>query len=375
MLSVGSVVLAGTSGEGEMYRSNDYGETWIQSNAGFNTSQSDQVYSLYNHNGIIYAGAFNALYKSADLGLTWTNAYSGIYPGAVISGITSLGNDLYVVDNYTNGIYKSIDNAASWFNVNNGLTAFIKFNAILSFNGALYAASDLGIYRSIDNGGSWTEYNEGLSFYKSALSLAVLNNQLYLGTDQTAVWGRPIGSIIPVQLISFHANSMNNSYIKTTWVVAQEEGIQSYHIERALSGTNNFISLGTISSTNSQLQKTYEFNDYTAEVNIQYEYRIRIAEISSIHYSEIRTARIAGSKVSINISTGSTDGHVSVDVVGYKDKAEFIVINSIGQVIYKRTQLLDQGRSFIDVSSQPKGLYILYVKTAVGIKKQKFLIK
>lgn len=184
LVSIGNVVLAGTSGEGEMYRSIDYGETWTQSNTGFITSQVQQVYSLYAHNGAIYAGAFNALYKSVDLGQTWTNIYAGIYPGGSISGITSIGNDIYVVDDNNAGVYKSTNNGASWANINNT----IGFNTIFTYNGVMYGGNDYGVYRSANNGITWTEFNEGLLFNKATRAFAILNGNLMLGTDQTAVW-------------------------------------------------------------------------------------------------------------------------------------------------------------------------------------------
>jgi photosystem II stability/assembly factor-like uncharacterized protein len=188
LLSSGQYVLAGISGEGEMYRSTDYGLTWTQSNTGFNINQSDQVYSLYEKDGVIYAGAFNGLYKSTDYGLTWSNSSAGIYPGADIVGITSLANDLYAVDDHNLGIYKSTNNGASWFTVNNGIPPIIQFHTIFANNGTLYAGSDLGVYKSTDGGGSWEEFNDNLLSKRSIMSFAAQGGYLYLGTDQTAVW-------------------------------------------------------------------------------------------------------------------------------------------------------------------------------------------
>jgi photosystem II stability/assembly factor-like uncharacterized protein len=189
LLSVGQYVLAGASGLGELYRSSDFGVTWTQSNTGFRTDQEDQVYSLYNHNGVIYAGAFDALYKSTDLGATWTNSFTGLYPGSNIVGITSLGNDLYVVgDNFA--IYKSTNNGASWFSSSNGVTSISQFHAIVTDGATLYAGGGGNIYRSTDNGATWSTFSENLPAGNNTLCLAVHNGNLFAGLDEKSVWSQ-----------------------------------------------------------------------------------------------------------------------------------------------------------------------------------------
>ncbi|MEO6490789.1 MAG: T9SS type A sorting domain-containing protein [Ferruginibacter sp.] len=376
LFSNSQVVLAGVNGSGELYRSVDNGVTWNQSNTGFNGSQGDdQVYCFYEKAGVIFAGAFNAIYKSTDQGLTWTNSNAGIYSGTVIKGITGMGNDLYAVGGFNRRIYKSTDNGATWLGTNNGLPLIIDFNAIIAANGILYAGSDLGIYRSIDNGGNWQEFNDGLlSFTRKVLSFAIHNNQVYVGTDETAVWGQ--ASVIPVQLINFNVTSINNTYIRTSWTVAQESDIQSYIVERAISGTNNFIEIGNIASSNSQIQKDYEFIDRGVEKNVLYQYRLKIVEAAGANYSEIRIAMISGKNITISISPNPSDGFVKVIIHGYEGPAEFAVMNTLGHNIYHKSEKVNNGSTvLIDISSQKSGVFVVKINMPAESFTKKIVIK
>jgi photosystem II stability/assembly factor-like uncharacterized protein len=376
VLASGAVVLAGVSGDGELYRSTDLGESWTQSNTGFNTSQENQIYCLYSFNGVIYAGAFNALYKSTDLGASWTNSSSGIYPGTDINGITSLGMDLYAVANSNRGIYKSTNNGASWFTINNGLPAIITFNTIIAYGGILYAGSDSGIYKSMDNGTSWVLDNDGLIYDKNAIAFSILNNKLYLGMDQTAVWGRDLGTVLPVTLLSFTANSVNNNYIKLSWAVTQESNIRNYIIERAVQGENNFTVIGNMTASNSVVQKRYELIDHDAKRNVFYQYRLKIEDGNTTRYSKTITAKLSGTELYITISPNPASGSISINIHGFNGEATVRLLNSSGQEVYKDKKFLSDGSNeSIFVGDLSKGIYIVTVQTGTKVFSDKIVIR
>jgi photosystem II stability/assembly factor-like uncharacterized protein len=375
LLTSGQYVLAGTSGDGELYRSSDYGLTWIQSNTGFNNSQTDQVYSLYDKAGVWYAGAFNALYKSVDFGLTWTSSSSGIYPGADITGITSLGNDLYAVDDHNLGIYKSTNNGASWFNVNNGIPPIIKFNTIFSDNATLYAGSDFGVYRSINNGASWAEYNAGLLPKRAATSFAKLGSALVLGTDETAVWGQGL-SVLPLRLESFITTVINNNYIKASWVIAEETGIGNYFVERAIEGTSNFIPIGVVAASNTPGKKYYELIDRDAKRNVVYQYRLRIEDGNVVRYSPISLAKITGANVLITVMPNPATEFIRISINGYVGNASVSILNAGGQTVYQKQQKAS-GSNVVVVDVRPivKGMYFIRVKMENNIYTQKVFVQ
>lgn len=377
LISSGPVVLAGVAGEGEIYRSTDYGETWTQSNAGFRNDQEDQVYSLYNHNGVMYAGAFNALYKSTDLGLTWTNSYTGIYPGAVISGITSLGNDLYAVDNYTNGIYKSTNNGASWFNVNNGLPSIIKFNAIIAFNGILYAASDYGIYRSTDNGSNWADYNSGLLFQKASLSMAILNNNLFLGTDQTAVWGMTLGPL-PITLQSFAAKEAKG-IVNLQWKTSTEINGSHFDVQRSTDG-QNFISIGRVNVSGNANGYAYKFDDVQPKKGLNF-YRIAMIDIGgNKKYSGVGLINLkTPDKINMTVTPNPATTQIVLNVSGnLKGKASIDAYDISGRIIANLYTGEINGSSFsttLNVSILKNGIYNLRFTNESESLTKKLLIQ
>lgn len=373
LVSYGSYVLAGISGNEELFRSTDNGLTWTQSNTGFRADLIDQISALHEKNGVFYAGGFDALYKSTDLGVTWTLSNTGIYPGSTINDITSMGNDLYAATG-TNGIYKSTDNGATWSQVNNGLNGVPK--DITSVNGVLYAATDHGVVKSTNGGALWTVMNDGLQYHNESLSITVFNNRLFLGTDQTAVWGTAPLSALPVHLTSFRANGINDQYIRVSWNTAQESGIEKYIVQRAPVGSNDYVAIGTVAAINSPLPQSYEFTDRQAKRNIRYQYRLQIIEASGVRYSEIETAIISGVELSIRLSPNPTSGIINLLMKEYQGSVSITVTTQAGQTVFTKVQNTSQGSIIgINLSAQPKGVYMIRIKAGNEMLTEKILVQ
>lgn len=288
LISSSKYVLAGVSGDGELYRSTDYGLTWAKSNTGFNTSQEDQVFTFYQKGSVIYAGGFNALYKTTDFGAHWTSSNNGIYPGSEVKGITGSGNDLYAVTSGSGNIYKSTNNGASWFKVNNGIPAIIHLNTITNVNGILYAGSDSGVYKSENNGASWSLINTGLLPQHNAVCFAVQNNKLFLGTDATAVWQTPL--------------SIN----KTDAVEAKSLTVPTF---------------------------------------------------------------------SINVFPNPSKGYLRIIMKGYTGAAVFTITNSVGETVYAKSENINNNEVAVDITNQPKGIYLISIKTSGNTITKKVVLE
>jgi Zn-dependent metalloprotease len=186
---------------------------------------------------------------------------------------------------------------------------------------------------------------------------------------------RTVGPL-PVNLVSFNASAVNNEYIRVNWTTAQEVGISKYVIERSLAGSNSFTDVGSLQAAGSQNQRSYEFIDRDVKAGVTYQYRLRIVENARSSYSDIRTAKIGGKSFMISIRPNPSDGHLRVDVSGYNGRAELSVMNQAGQIIYMRDELLDDGRQvMIDISNQPRGVYMLRVKTPNEIKVERIVLE
>ena len=181
---------------------------------------------------------------------------------------------------------------------------------------------------------------------------------------------------LPVNLLSFNANAVNNEFIRLSWSSSQETGLSKYVIERAVSGTNNFIEIGAVTALGSSNQASYTFDDRDARLNILYEYRLKMVESARNSYSDIRTAKLTGKNGSIVIHPNPSDGHFTLDVSGYSGTGEIVVVNQSGQVVLRRQEMMEDGRRYpLDLSHHPAGIYILQLKTSREIITEKLVVK
>jgi photosystem II stability/assembly factor-like uncharacterized protein len=375
LLSSGQYVLAAVSNSDELYRSTDFGLSWLPSNNGFG-AQSDQIYTLFEKSGVFYAGGFNALYKSTDLGANWTWAGNGIYPGSIVNGITSLGTDLFASTG-NNGIYKSSNGGANWVSVTTGLPPISHFNTIYAYNNILFAGSDEGVFRSDNAGNSWTSMNDGLLTSRNSLAITVFNNQLFLGTDETAVWGRGIASVLPVRLESFSGKEQNN-IIKLHWKTSFETAGLYFEIERSSDGII-FGSIGQLAANASVAGDQYNFNDEHPNKGANY-YRLVMIDIDgSKKYSGIiliNTKSAGNLSMSIfpNPATITTSLRISGMVKGKIIVTAYDMNGRKISELYSGEVNTGNFSTSLDLTKFSKGLYLVQVIVNDQIINEKFTI-
>ncbi|AXY73281.1 hypothetical protein D3H65_04495 [Paraflavitalea soli] len=90
-------------------------------------------------------------------------------------------------------------------------------------------------------------------------------------------------SLLPVKLVSF-TGRQTSAGNQLEWLVADQQGILSYEVERSTNGIN-FLSVGVIPA-NDLLSFTYRHTDPAASPGVNY-YRLKIVEHNKISYSPI----------------------------------------------------------------------------------------
>lgn len=142
--------------------------------------------SLFQKDGIIYAGSDNRIYISGDNGVNWKES-SIISPDVdFISALIKYENKIFV-GTYNFGVFYSTDEGMSWNSLNNGLSGLgsesISDFAIRSSN--LYAGTyGAGVFViNLNNLSQWIPFSNGLSFNSSynINSLRNINGTLYAG--------------------------------------------------------------------------------------------------------------------------------------------------------------------------------------------------
>ncbi len=180
-----AIVYAG--GYHDIDKSVDFGQTWTPLNAGFSFTQT--VLDLWKKGSVIIAGASVGVKRSIDDGATWTAPLVGLPGGGGFGAIASLGGSVFMTTSFDN-VYRSDDDGANWVPANAGLTGTA--SSLLGIGGDLFAGTSDGVFMSTDGGDTWSPIDAGLPPHLNVTKLAANGTYLFAGTFQNGVWRRPL---------------------------------------------------------------------------------------------------------------------------------------------------------------------------------------
>jgi hypothetical protein len=157
---------------GYLYACSSASGIYISIDSGYNFYSSNE--SLGNLNtriilpkdSLLVLGTNNSIYKSIDYGASWILASNGFPTTGDHSNVTGIiyRGDSILVATYGNGIYCSIDFCESWFPLNNGFLDLYRSGLYINgkrlFTGTMYGGS--GIYASDNGGATWVQKNNGV---------------------------------------------------------------------------------------------------------------------------------------------------------------------------------------------------------------------
>jgi photosystem II stability/assembly factor-like uncharacterized protein len=160
-------LFAGTYGNG-VYRSVNYGTTWIEAKTGLASSTS-QIYTIAINGSDIFAGTNYGAFISTNNGTSWASIDSGLIGYHYINSFAFNESYIYAALIF-NGVYRSSNHGVSWESANNGLDLFTLTQgayAIIEANSKLFVAANVAtnadspvnnIFFSTDNGSSWAPF-------------------------------------------------------------------------------------------------------------------------------------------------------------------------------------------------------------------------
>jgi len=102
---------------------------------------------------------------------------------------------------------------------------------------------------------------------------------------------------LPVTLVSFTANALDNKYIALDWTTAMEINNAGFELERSIDGVN-YADIGWVAGHgNSTVVNNYQYDDMTAMPGIVYYYRLKQEDVDGhFAYSNIAEAMLTGDK-------------------------------------------------------------------------------
>jgi len=117
-------------------------------------------------------------------------------------------------------------------------------------------------------------------------------------------------TILPVELLSFEAKSVNNKFIQLDWVTVTEINNNRFEVQRSIDGVD-FEYIGWVDGNNNSIQiQEYRYDDYFVDNGITYYYRLK--QIDNDGQFELTTI------VSSSIGSNSIKGTEYYTVVGEK---------------------------------------------------------
>ena len=170
--------------------SNDHGESWTA--AGLTGTDVRCVTHIQD---TLYVGTNGqGLYKSGDWGSTWIEINNGS-TSSNFRAIESTGNILFAGGQNGTGVFRSTNFGDSWELLSNGI-ASSSFRGFAHNNDLIVAGSTgAGVFYSINDGDSWTEINEGLTDL-TIFDLSLSNNYIVAATHNQGVFRYNLSTII-----------------------------------------------------------------------------------------------------------------------------------------------------------------------------------
>ena len=172
---------------------------------------------------------------------------------------------------------------------------------------------------------------------------------------------------LPIELISFDANLIDNKHVKIEWTTVTETNNDYFIVERSQNGAD-WQGIEKIDGKgNSTKELYYTSFDYSPFVGKSY-YRLKQIDFNGKNsYSSIRSINMGYSKEYIQIYPNPTSKLITI--TGNAIEPEQIKIyNTLGQNVTESTKTIDNNETkmIVDLSSLETGFYYVITKTTAN---------
>ncbi len=187
--------------------------------------------------------------------------------------------------------------------------------------------------------------------------------ELYVAGTLTGIIYRLVDpTALPIDLISFEAENIDNKEVALKWLTATEINSDYFDIQRSLDGVS-FADIGKVSAAgNSTVEQAYDFTDEDPAFGEIY-YRLRQVDFDgSVTYSEVVQVKLDRNYVTPNIFPNPVRSEQSL-VIDFGDipnsPVQINIVDMSGRQVYYREFAAGQNRFDIPVNGLSKGMYII----------------
>lgn len=224
---------------------------------------------------------------------------------------------------------------------------------------------------------SWYDYIPGGGTILSDL----INNTVAVNVvphDEIFDWWAIVEKIspLPVELISFDAQAVDNVAVYLEWVTSLSSNIDKYIIERSVDAVNwEYVFESAAVNTDDQIK--YSGMDFHPYLGQSY-YRLKYTEMDgSLYFSDVKSVNIYPSgQLTYLLYPNPTDKTVFVKLNMDHDYESLVVYDAKGSLMMKKDVRTSSQKDLIsiDVSTLPQGSYILQLQSKKeGLKTNKFV--
>lgn len=170
-----------------------------------------------------------------------------------------------------------------------------------------------------------------------------------------------VASVLPIKLSSF-TGTTRDGVNNLKWTTAMESGNNYFEIERSADGIN-FTAIGQVKSAGDATnEQQYSFIDVNPLNGVNY-YRLKQVDIDG-KTTRFKTISLSNSNLGVTVSPNPAVDFVKVRFESKLANATVSLITLSGQTIY-HISAVSGNECRIDLSSTPRGTYILQVKDGV----------
>lgn len=185
---------------------------------------------------------------------------------------------------------------------------------------------------------------------------------------------------MPVKLVAFNATVKNDNVV-LDWLVANEENMLNYVVEKSASPTfENIITVGIVKPNNRSAAQQYSLIDKSILVAGNWYYRLKMIDANKALYSQVKVVKVNNTHNNTFTVSPNPATHI-INLTSNANVANAVVkiYNAQGQQVYSKNILsLAVGEKHtIAINNLPVGNYFVKVmntETAETVYQQQIVV-